>query len=459
MINGRNRPVGGETEKPLSARDNQPPEPDRPGLRRFTGQGQGATKASSSTGPGSVGHEPAEIAAQAGWQADLRHRGQRERSERLLRHRDGLAGVAGHPQLRPRTLVDRSFYLARFVAWAELRGIFRPADVTLPVLEAYQRHVSLRRKSDGTPLAWSTQARYLIPLRAFFSWCAKNRRILSNPAADLVMPKHNHSLPSATFTHEEVEVVLSVPDTSTPIGLRDRVVMEILYATGMRRGEVVGLDLVDVDLARRWLTLRQTKTVIDRVVPMGERAAAWLSRYLSEARGHLLVGEDPGAVFLATNGQRLGATWLTGQVHHYIEASGTGKVGSCHLFRHSCATLMVEGGADIRYVQELPRSPRPHLDPDLHPSRPRASGRHPCRHPPRSPTAPRHRWRRRTPWRFRQPAGGCATARVPSRVLRSRSGSHVTAGAALDRPLSAANGPAGERRRDVAHLERRRTSQ
>jgi integrase/recombinase XerD len=251
------------------------------------------------------------------------------------------------------TLVDRSFYLARFVAWAELRGIFRPADVTLPVLEAYQRHVSLRRKSDGTPLAWSTQARYLIPLRAFFSWCAKNRRILSNPAADLVMPKHNHSLPAATFTHEEVEVVLSVPDTSTPIGLRDRVVMEILYATGMRRGEVVGLDLVDVDLARRWLTLRQTKTRWDRVVPMGERAAAWLSRYLSEARGNLLVGEDPGAVFLATNGQRLGATWLTGQVHHYIEASGTGKRGSCHLFRHSCATLMVEGGADIRYVQEL----------------------------------------------------------------------------------------------------------
>ena len=66
-----------------------------------------------------------------------------------------------------------------------------------------------------------------------------------------------------------------------------------------------------------------------------------------------MIGQDPGAVFLATNGGRLGATWLTGQVHRYIEASGVGKTGSCHLFRHTAATLMVERGADIRYVQEL----------------------------------------------------------------------------------------------------------
>ena len=100
-------------------------------------------------------------------------------------------------------------------------------------------------------------------------------------------------------------------------------------------------------------TLRVTKTRWDRVVPMGERAAAWLVRYLSDARPHLVRDEAYPAVFLATNGERLGATWLTGQVHRYVQASGTGKAGSCHLFRHSAATLMLEGGADIRYVQEL----------------------------------------------------------------------------------------------------------
>ena len=83
--------------------------------------------------------------------------------------------------------------------------------------------------------------------------------------------------------------MLAVPDTATAIGLRDRAVMELLYATAMRRGELVGLDLPDVDLARGWLTLRNTKNRWDRVVPMGERAAAWLVRYLAEARPQLLV--------------------------------------------------------------------------------------------------------------------------------------------------------------------------
>jgi len=265
---------------------------------------------------------------------------------------DWLEWLATHNYAHT-TLIDRSFYLATFVTWAELRGVSRPRDVTLPVLEAYQRHVSLRRKSDGTPLSWSTQSKCLIPLRVFFSWCAKSRRIAYNPASELVMPRQDHKLPSATLSHEEAEMVLAVPDTQTVIGLRDRTVMELLYATAMRRGEVVGLDLPDVDLARRWLTLRHTKNRWDRVVPMGTRAAAWLTRYLADARPELLVGEDPGAVFLATNGERLGSTWLTGAVHRYIAGSGTGKTGSCHLFRHSAATLMVERGADIRYVQEL----------------------------------------------------------------------------------------------------------
>jgi integrase/recombinase XerD len=191
------------------------------------------------------------------------------------------------------TLVQHSFYLSKFVGWAELRGIARPADVTFPILEAYQRHASLRRKSDGTPLAWSTQSKFLGAVRVFFSWCAKQHRILYNPASELVMPRQNHKLPTATLTHDEAEVILAIPDTATPLGLRDRTVMEILYATAMRRGEVVGLDLGDVDLPRRWLTLRNTKNRWDRVVPMGERAAAWLTRYLTEARPHLLFGDDP----------------------------------------------------------------------------------------------------------------------------------------------------------------------
>jgi integrase/recombinase XerD len=253
----------------------------------------------------------------------------------------------------PQTILDRSWNIGNFVAWAQERGMMRPADVTLPVLEAYQRHVSLRRKPDGMPLSHSAQQKALVPLRLFFAWCTRGHRILYNPASELVLPRKTHPLPKATLTIDEVETVLLIPDTGTPLGLRDRTMMEVLYATAMRRGELVSLNLVDVDLARRYLTLRMTKNRFDRVVPTGERAAAWISEYLDRSRPELIVGEDPGAVFLAANGERLGPKWLSSHVHHYLEASGVGKPGSCHLFRHTAATLMLEGGADVRYVQEL----------------------------------------------------------------------------------------------------------
>ncbi|HTW97641.1 MAG TPA: site-specific tyrosine recombinase XerC [Acidimicrobiales bacterium] len=258
-----------------------------------------------------------------------------------------------HHGYAPSTVLDRSWHLANFIAWAELRGVDRPQDVTLSVLEAYQRHVALRRKSDGTPLSWSTQRQALAPLAVFFSWCTRTHRVLYNPASELVMPRKTFPLPKATLTHDDAEAVLAVPDTGTPLGFRDRVILEVLYATAMRRGELVGLDLPDVDLARRFATLRVTKTRRDRAVPLGERASAWLARYLADVRPELVVGADPGAVFLAGNGERLGPKWLSSQVHHYVEAAQVGKAGSCHLFRHSAATLMIEGGADTRYVQEL----------------------------------------------------------------------------------------------------------
>jgi integrase/recombinase XerD len=266
--------------------------------------------------------------------------------------RDWLDYLEVHNYSRA-TVLDRSWHLARFLTWAELRGLSGPADVTLPALEAYQRHVALRRKHNGMPLSYSTQQKALVPVRLFFAWATKTHRILYNPASELTLPRGEHRLPKATLSAEEVETVLCLPDTATPFGLRDRAVLEVLYSAAVRRGELCGLDLPDVDLARGWLMLRKTQTRYDRVVPMGERASAWVLRYLAESRPKLLVGRDPGALFLAANGERLGHKWLSSQVHGYVEAADLGKSGSCHLFRHTAATLMLEAGADIRYVQEL----------------------------------------------------------------------------------------------------------
>jgi len=255
--------------------------------------------------------------------------------------------------LAPHTVWTHGVNLARFVSWVELRGVTQPAAVTLPVLEAYQRHVSLVRKSDGMPLSVTTQLNRLTSLRVFFAWCARQRRVLFNPAAGMLLPRQQRALPKATLTHDEAEQVMATVDTGSPLGLRDRAILEVFYATGMRRGELAGIDLADCDLARRWVTLRDTKTRWDRVVPTGERAAAWITRYLTDARPHLATGLDEGALFLGADGQRLAVGWLTVQVRRYIDAADLGKTGSCHLWRHTAGTLMVEHGADIRIVQEL----------------------------------------------------------------------------------------------------------
>ena len=202
------------------------------------------------------------------------------------------------------------------------RGV--PArEVTLPVLEAYQRHVSLRRKPDGMPLAWSTQAKALVPLRVFFSWCAKSRHIALQPglrAGDApAEPQAARRPPSPTH---EAEAVLSVPDTATAIGLRDRAVMELLYATAMRRGELVGLDLPDVDLTRRLADAARDQDPLGPGGPDG-RAGRGVAGALPRRRP-AAAARRPGPRARCSwppTASASGSTWLTGQVHRYIDAA------------------------------------------------------------------------------------------------------------------------------------------
>ncbi|MCC7381173.1 MAG: tyrosine-type recombinase/integrase [Deltaproteobacteria bacterium] len=155
-----------------------------------------------------------------------------------------------------------------------------------------------------------------------------------------------------TLTATGAERVLGEPDIKTPIGLRDRAILETLYSTGIRRSELVHLALYDLDVERGTLMVRHGKGGKDRMVPIGDRAVAWIERYLAE-RSSMVVPPDPGNVFLTLEGKPISEAGLSEKVRAYVEASGIGKKGSCHLMRHTCATLMVEGGADIRFVQEL----------------------------------------------------------------------------------------------------------
>ncbi len=254
----------------------------------------------------------------------------------------------------PATVSSEEFPLGTFIAWAHERGVTRPSEVTQPILERYQRHLYHRRKTDGMPLSVTAQKRAITALKNFFRWLTKQHFILYNPASELELPRVEYRLPPCVLSAEDVEQVMARTNSGEALGLRDRAILELFYATGIRRMELAHLKLGDLDLERRTLVVRQGKGRKDRTLPIGERAAAWLDRYLSNVRPRYAVEPDEGFVFLSANaGRSLGLNELTVLVRTYVEAAQLGKHGSCHLLRHTMATLMLEGGADIRYIQQM----------------------------------------------------------------------------------------------------------
>ncbi len=272
---------------------------------------------------------------------------------------DFLAWTAAR-QYSAMTLKARRIELGYFVDWCEERAIRRPDEVTRALLERYRQHVfAYRRKTNGAPLSHQTQGKRLISVRAFFQWLARQHHLLYNPASELELPKQQQRLPRHILSVAEVEQVLNACDTTDPLGLRDRAMLETLYSTGMRRAELTGLRADDVDLNRGTVFVRQGKGAKDRVVPIGERACRWIERYLFQVRPDLVDVDDDGTLFLAKHGQRMQAKQLSVIVRGAIARANlerfqdTHPNAACHLLRHACATHMLENGADIRYIQAL----------------------------------------------------------------------------------------------------------
>jgi len=251
------------------------------------------------------------------------------------------------------TIRQREKYLRWFAAWCGERGITRPGEVTKPVLERYQRHLYYYRSEDDKPLSFRSQYQHLSHVKAWYKWLARENRVLFNPASELDLPKLGRSLPKAILSASEAEAVLSQPDLGDPHGIRDRAILEVFYSTGIRRRELAGLQLYDIDAERKTLMVRQGKGKKDRLLPIGNRALQWIAVYLEKSRPLLVAGTHCHTLFLSNIGGPLEPDSLTEYVRQYVDAAEIGKRGSCHLFRHTMATLMLENGADIRYIQAM----------------------------------------------------------------------------------------------------------
>ena len=257
--------------------------------------------------------------------------------------------------------------LALFIVWAQERGLTKARDVTRPVLESYQRFLFYFRRETKVaakaeperyetreePLSIRTQLERLSSLKLFFRWLTKNGYILANPASELELPRIPPRRPPEVLSVAEVEQVLSQPDLGTPIGVRDRAILETLYSTGVRRKELSLLSISDVASVAGIVRVRHGKGKKERIIPIGSRALAWIARYLTQARPQLATMPDDGTLFLTATGKPFWPDNLTVLVRRYVKHGGITRPGSCHLFRHTMATLMLDNGADIRFIQEM----------------------------------------------------------------------------------------------------------
>jgi integrase/recombinase XerD len=194
-------------------------------------------------------------------------------------------------------------------------------------------------------------SRYLSGFRQFYQWLLREGRIRKDPSALIDSPKLGRGLPKA-LNEKQVEALLEAPDVESPLGLRDRTMLELMYATGLRVSELISLEAVNLGINQGVVRV-MGKGGKERLVPLGEEALSWLQRYLEESRPDLLRGGDCPLVFVTSrkSGMTLQAFWYA--IKKHAAAAGIGQKVSPHMLRHSFATHLLNHGADLRVVQLL----------------------------------------------------------------------------------------------------------
>jgi len=226
----------------------------------------------------------------------------------------------------------------------------READVLAYFAHRHAGGAPARAGGGGRTRA-STQARIGSSLKRFYQYLVRERRIAADPTLKLEPPKRPPRFPK-TLGEADVEALLAAPDVATPLGLRDRAMLELLYATGLRVSELVRLKAGEVSLDMGVVRVFG-KGAKERLVPLGEEAAAWLVRYQRAARGALLKGRAADAVFVTPRGAGMTrqAFWVL--IKRYAARALPGRAMSPHTLRHAFATHLLNHGADLRVVQLL----------------------------------------------------------------------------------------------------------
>jgi integrase/recombinase XerD len=263
----------------------------------------------------------------------------------ILLHLDAfLLHLSAERGLSPHTVRAYASDLARYIEWAERSNV----DALAPTHRDLRRYLAYL---DRAGYARRTVARRLASVRTFMGYLVDEAVVSSDPSHVVSAPKLPRRLPSVV-PQDALRVLLDAPAADTRVGIRDRAILETLYATGMRVSELAGLQISRVDLRSGSATV-MGKGSKERTVPLHPFAIARLRDYLDRSRPLLLKGTDPGAVFLSTRGNPLSTDAIRRLFKRHLTTAGVVTSLSPHALRHSFATHLLEGGADLRTVQEL----------------------------------------------------------------------------------------------------------
>jgi len=242
------------------------------------------------------------------------------------------------------TLTAYGTDLKKFAAFAnQQQSSLLQADSQL-----MNHYLAQRHEQQFSPRSTS---RLLSSLRRFYRYCHRQGLISYNPVSQLLNPKIGRPLPK-TLSEQDVDALLNAPDITDPIQFRDKAMLELLYASGLRVSELVGLSMPQIN-PRQGLVRITGKGRKERLVPMGEDAQEWLGRYLHEARGLLLAVPQSDVVFPSLRGQQMTRQTFWHRIKFYARVAGISAELSPHTLRHAFATHLLNHGADLRVVQML----------------------------------------------------------------------------------------------------------
>lgn len=282
---------------------------------------------------------------------------QRQRMDLLAEWFDEWLGAINYsPKTRTNYLRD----VKGFISWlADNSSIASIVEVTPAQLQQYQMAIYNYERTgsdnaDKKRLAVGTQACRLAAVRKFFSWLAAEQQIAYNPASALQPPKQPQRLPSNVLTRSEAKRLIDSTPTEKPRDIRDRAILDVLYSTGIRRAELIGLNIYDIDFDNATIRIEHGKGGATRIVPLTESARSALKLYLEEARSVFARETTQTRLFVSSrSGGPLDDADIVRIVEKAARRAKIKKHITPHTLRHTCATHLLKGHADIRQIQKL----------------------------------------------------------------------------------------------------------